>query len=488
MNRCLTHASRPGRNSRTRIIALALLLIASGAFLAGSAAAQTNPPPSARPPLAKRKFTSEAVEREIVRVTGAIADPETARIFESSYPNTLDTTVTFTNNNGKPDTYIITGDINAMWLRDSSAQVQAYLPLCKQDPHLAEMIAGLIHHQAACILIDPYANAFQQDASKPSAHNKDDTEMRPGVFERKWEVDSLCYCIRLAYEDWKVTGNAATFDVPWWQAMRLAEATFRDQQREKNQGLYRFVRGRARPGEDGHGAPIKPTGMICSAFRDSDDATVYLFNIPDNLFAVSSLRQLAEMADAMLPRDPFAAECRALAAEVEKGIRDYGIINDPKYGQVYAFECDGLGHTLLMEDAGIPGLVSIPYLTPALAGDPVALASRRWALSPDDPWFCRGTAAEGTCSPHKGKDYIWPLGLTMRALTGTDDAEITHCLAMLRTSAAGTGFMHESFNKDDPTKYSRHWFAWANNLYGEMILKVLRERPALLAKPIPEGF
>jgi meiotically up-regulated gene 157 (Mug157) protein len=141
-----------------------------------------------------------------------------------------------------------------------------------------------------------------------------------------------------------------------------------------------------------------------------------------------------------------------------------------------------------MEDAGIPGLVSIPYLTPALAGDPVVLASRRWALSPDDPWFCRGTAAEGTCSPHRGHNDIWPLGLTMRALTSTDDVEITHCLAMLRTSSAGTGFMHEAFNKDDPTKFSRRWFAWANNLYGEMILKVLRERPALLAKPIPDGF
>ncbi len=456
---------------------------------AAPALAQQPTPPfiSARPLPEKRKFTSEAVEREIGRVTRQIADPELARIFDACYPNTLDTTVSFNARDGKPDTFVITGDINAMWLRDSSAQVQGYLPLCREDPHLAEMIAGLIHRQAACILIDPYANAFSSDLTKASPH-KDDTEMRPGVFERKWELDSLCYCIRLAYQDWKVTGNSATFDKQWQDAMRLAVATMRDQQREKGPGLYHFIRGRARPGDEGYGTPIKPTGMICSAFRDSDDAQIYLFNIPDNLFAVTSLRQLAEMFTALLPGDNLIAECRALAGEVEKGVRDYGIVDDPKWGKMYAYECDGLGHTLLMDDAGNPGLISIPYLSPEPAGNPVVLASRHYSLSPDDPFFCRGTAAEGTCSPHKGKNYIWPMGLITRALTSTDPGEITACLAMCKTSSAGTGFMHESFFKDDPTKYSRHWFAWVNNLFGEMILKISREHPELLSKPIPPGF
>ncbi len=270
--------------------------------------------------------------------------------------------------------------------------------------------------------------------------------------------------------------------------MRLAVATMRDQQRKDGQGMYRFSRGRPRAGESGYGPPMKPTGMICSAFRDSDDATTYPFNIPDNLFAVTALAQLSEMSAAMKPGDSFGAECRALQAEVQKGIHDFGILNDPKWKTMYGYECDGLGHTFLMEDAGIPGLVSIPYLCPSLAGDPLVLAARNYSLSSDDPYFCRGIAAEGTCSPHRGKDYIWPMGIICRALTSTDDAEITKCLAMLKTSSAGTGFMHESFQKDDPAKYSRRWFAWVNNLFGEMILKVLRERPALLAKQIPPGF
>ena len=461
------------------------------AFLAGSAALaqtpDTTPRKSMRPPPEKRKFVSEAVEKEIVRVTNAVADPDVAWIFQNCYPNTLDTTVNFTDVNGKPDTYIVTGDINAMWLRDSSAQVQAYLPLCKEDPHVAEMISGLIHRQAAYIQLDPYANAFQKDASHASPH-KDITEMRPGVFERKWELDSLCYPIRLAYQYWKATGDTATFDADWWKAMHLAEATMRDQQRKKDQGQYSFIRGRVPAGQDGHGAPIKPTGMICSAFRQSDDPTTYLFNIPENLFAITALGYLAEMADTLAPGDKFGAECRALAAEVQQGVNDYGIVDDPKWGKIYAFECDGLGHTLLMEDAGIPGLVSIPYLTPSLAGDPVVLNSRHFAYSSDDPFWIVGTAAEGTGSPHVGKGNIWPLGLIMRGMTSTDPGEITKCLAMLTTSSAGTGFMHESFNKDNPAKFTRHWFAWVNNLYGGFILQVLKEHPEILAKPIPPGF
>lgn len=476
------------------LFGLRLVILLSFAFLMCSVGSTQTPVDTSRkqtrPPLEKRKFTSEAVEREIVRVTSAIADPEVAWIFQACYPNTLDTTVNFTTLNGTPDTFIITGDINAMWLRDSSAQVQAYLPLCKEDSHLAEMMTGLIHRQAACILIDPYANAFMKDASKPSPHFKDHTDMRPGVFQRDWELDSPCYCIRLGYQFWKVTGDTKAFDDNWWKAMHLEEAAMREQQRKSGNGSYCF-QGRLPNG--GWGAPIKPNGMICTGFRDSDDPSKYPFNIPDNLFAITALGELAEMSDAMKPGDPFGAECRALAAEVQKGIQDYGIVNDPKYGRMYAYECDGMGNTLLMEDAGLPGLVSIPYFSPSLAGDPLVLASRAFAFGPDDPFWCRGAVAEGTCSPHgnghnKGEGWIWPLGIISRALTSNDDFEITKCLAMLKASSAGTGFMHESFNKDDATQYTRHWFAWVNNLYGELILKLLKERPQLLAKPIPPNF
>jgi meiotically up-regulated gene 157 (Mug157) protein len=476
-------------HSARKIFCLILLGIFAGSVCRAQTLADLQQK-ATRPPPEKRKFTSTAVEAEIARVTRAIADPELAWIFQACYPNTLDTTVNFTDAGGKPDTFIITGDINAMWLRDSSAQVQAYLPLCKQDPHLAEMIVGLIHHQTACILIDPYANAFMRDASKPSPHARDRTDMRPGVFQRDWELDSLCYCIRLDYEYWKFTDDTSAFDEDWWKAIRLAVATMRDQQRKSGDGPYRF---QGRLANSGWGPPIKPTGMICTAFRNSDDPAKYLFNIPDNLMAVTTLQQLAEMVHALKPGDSLESDSRALADEVQKGIRTYGSVNDPKFGNMFVLECDGLGHTNLMEDAGLPGLVSIPYFTPSLATDLRTLGARAFALSPEDPYFCRGTAAEGTCSPHgephhHGKGWIWPLGIIARAMTSTDDAEITKCLAMLKNSTAGTGFMHESFNMDDPSQFTRHWFAWVNNLYGELIEKLLKERPEILSKPIPASF
>jgi meiotically up-regulated gene 157 (Mug157) protein len=444
--------------------------------------------PSQRPPVEKRKFHSDAVERVIARMKSAIVDPELAWMFENCYPNTLDTTVDFGTKDGKPDTFIITGDIDAMWLRDSSAQVQAYLPLCREDKHLAEMIQGLIHRQCACILLDPYANAFYKDGSRISPWKNDHTAMKPGVHERKWELDSLCYCIRLDYQYWKITGDASVFDSNWNQAMHTAVATMMDQQRKDGRGHYSFTRDQTRSIDTqtgaGYGAPFLPTGMICSAFRNSDDATTYLFNIPENLFAIVSLRQLAEMLDALGDRSGLATRSRHLAQEVESGVYTHGLVDNPKGpGKMYVYECDGLGHHLLLDDAGMPGLTSIPYLGYKTISDRVYQNSRRFAQSPDNPLFYLGTTAEGTGSPHVPGRFIWPMGIIGRALTSTDDDEIHQCLAMLKRSQAGTGFMHESFDADHPTQYTRSWFAWVNNLFGVLILQIQSKRPDLLLTP-----
>jgi meiotically up-regulated gene 157 (Mug157) protein len=443
---------------------------------------------SQRPPVAQRKFQSEAVEQVIAQVKSSIADPKLAWMFENCYPNTLDTTVDFGTRDGKPDTFVITGDIDAMWLRDSSAQVEGYLSLCREDAHLAAMIAGLIHRQSACILLDPYANAFSKDGSRVSMWHNDHTLMKPGVHERKWELDSLCYCIRLDYQYWKVTGDLSVFDDEWNRAMHVAVATMIDQQRKDGRGSYSFMRDNNgeinTQANGGYGAPFKPVGMICSAFRNSDDATTYLFNIPDNLFAVVSLRQLAEILDALSDRSGLAARSRALAAEVEAAVNQYGIIDDPwGDGKMYVYECDGLGHDLIIDDAGIPSLTTLPYLGCVPLRDPIYQNSRRFAQSLHNPLFYRGAAAEGTGSTHISGRNIWPMGIIGRALTSTDNAEILHCLAMLETSQADTGFMHESFNADNPQRFTRKWFAWVNNLFGVLVLKVERERPQLLARP-----
>jgi len=442
---------------------------------------------SKRPPLAKRKFTSHAVEETIARVKAGIGDPELAWMFENCYPNTLDTTVEFTGGSARPDTFIITGDIDAMWLRDSACQVWPYLPLAKNDSELQKMFQGLIGRQARCILLDPYANAFLPDPESTKALEwavADLTEMRPGIAERKWEVDSLCYCIRLAHGYWKATGDNDPFDNEWAAAMRLVVATFREQQRKHGPGPYHFQRRAESPSDtqalEGYGNPARPVGMIYSMFRPSDDACLYSFYVPSNLFAVVSLRQLAEMTEEIRKDAEFATECRALAAEVEAALAKYGRGKLREGEQLWAFEVDGYGNQLFMDDANIPGLLSLPYLGCCAPADAVYQRTRRFALSENNPYFFQGSAAQGIGGPHEGLDMIWPMALIAQALTSTDDAEIRRCLHWLKTTHAGKGFIHESFHKDNPVKFTREWFAWANSLFGELIVKLSAERPKLL--------
>jgi meiotically up-regulated gene 157 (Mug157) protein len=442
---------------------------------------------SRRPPPAKRKFTSCAVEETIARIKTRIGDPELAWMFENCYPNTLDTSVEICTATGQLDTFIITGDIDAMWLRDSACQVWPYVPLAKSDGDLRRLLHGLIGRQARCILLDPYANAFLPNPADKKALSwavADLTEMRPGVAERKWEVDSLCYCIRLAHGYWKATGDAAPFDKEWSEAMRRVVATFREQQRKNGPGPYHFQRRAESPTDTqalgGFGNPARPVGMIYSMFRPSDDACLYSFYVPSNLFAVLTLRQLGEMASEVLRDEKLAVECKALANEVGAALAKYGRMKEQSGKEFWAFEVDGYGNQLFMDDANIPGLLGLPYLGCCDAKDPVYQRTRRRALSANNPYFFRGTAAEGIGGPHEGLNMIWPMALIVQAMTSDSDAEIRQCLHWLKTTHAGTGFMHESFEKDNPAKFTREWFAWANTLFGELILKLNEERPALL--------
>jgi uncharacterized protein len=438
---------------------------------------------SQRPPPGERRFVSPAVEETIRRVSADMADPEMAWLFSNCFPNTLDTTVDFGTLDGKPDTFVITGDIEAMWLRDSTAQVWPYLPLMREDPRLRELIRGVIHRQTRCILMDPYANAFNKEPGD-SPWADDLTEMKPELHERKWEVDSLCYPIRLAHGYWKATGDASPFDAQWRAAMAAVLRTFREQQRKEGRGPYKFQRVTGWQTDTvagaGYGNPIRPVGLIVSIFRPSDDATIFSFLVPSNHFAVVALRQLAELAGSLDGAGSLAHEALDLAAEVEEALAAHAVVEHPVHGAVWAYEVDGFGNRHHMDDANVPSLLSLPYLGACAPGDPLYRRTRTFVLSGDNPYFFRGAAAEGVGSPHVGLEMIWPLAVTMRALTSTDDEEIAACLRTLKETHGGTGFMHESFHQDDSTRFTRSWFAWANTLFGELVLKVHRERPHLL--------
>jgi meiotically up-regulated gene 157 (Mug157) protein len=424
---------------------------------------------SRRPRPADRKFRSAAVDALIVEVSAKIADPRLATLFSNCFPNPLDTTVEVGRFEGKPDTVVITGDIDAMWLRDASAQVWPYLPLAAKDEALREMLEGVIRRETRCLLIDPYANAFMANLEAPplSWSVDDKTDMKRGVGERKYELDSLCYPIRLAHGYWKQTGDTRPFDGQWKDAMKLIVATMRVQQHKDGPGPYHFERASGHATDtlthDGYGNPAKPVGLIASGFRPSDDACVYPFLIPANLFAVTSLRQLAAMSTTILQDSALANDALALSKEVEAALQQYAKASSAK-GEIWAYEVDGFGHQLLMDDANVPSLLGLPYLqsSPDAA---IYARTRAFVWSQQNPWFFAGSAGEGIGGPHEGADMIWPMSQIIYALTARDGrgsgVAIHRMLTMLQASAAGTGFMHESYNKNDIKKFTRPWFAWA---------------------------
>ncbi|TVX98687.1 glycoside hydrolase family 125 protein [Cohnella terricola] len=399
--------------------------------------------------------------------------PKLLDMFTKCYPNTLETTVKLLDDQ---TAFVITGDIPAMWLRDSSAQVRHYMPLVAEDKELQLLVEGLIRRQIAYIHIDPYANAFNEEAND-NRYDQDLTELDAWVWERKYEIDSLCYPLQLSYLYWKETGNASLFDESFRAAVTTIISLWRTEQRHTEQSPYRFARIDCPPSDtlrnNRMGMPVNYTGMTWSGFRPSDDACTFGYLIPSNMFAVVVLRYVEEIAaevwaDAELVR--LAAELRE---EIDFGIQTYGTFLHPKYGKIYAYETDGFGNYILMDDANVPSLLSIPYLGYADESDPIYRNTRRFVLSEDNPYYHEGKYAKGIGSPHTPPGFIWPISLAMQALTSRDDAEIRELLDMLQRTDGDTGYMHEGFDPNNPTNYTRPWFAWANSLFGELLHRLM---------------
>ena len=389
-------------------------------------------------------------------------------IFERCFLNTIETTV----KQEEGDTFVITGDIHAMWLRDSTAQVLHYLRFA-DDTAVSEMIAGLIARQAECILRDAYANAFNREESDFKPFN-DRPRANDWVWERKYEIDSLCYPIWLAEKYIAQTGNENVLTERFHMALNRIVEVFETEQYHENSPYY-FIRTDCPPSDTlthkGKGEPVGYTGMTWSGFRPSDDACRYGYLVPSNLFAVrvlSGAKMLAEkMGDSAL-----AGRAEALRAAIEKGVAEFALIDHEKYGRMYAYETDGLGNYNLMDDANVPSLMALPYLEVCKKDDPIYRNTRAFVLGADNPYYYEGAMAKGVGSPHTPKGYIWPIALCVQGMTSTDIDEITLSVKTLLSTHAGTGFMHESFDPDKPEDFTRSWFAWANSMFGELIYRL----------------
>ncbi len=388
-------------------------------------------------------------------------------MFERCFLNTLETTVT---RQEPGDTFIITGDIEAMWLRDSTAQVLHYIRFA-DDPAVAELIEGLLARQAACVAVDPYANSFNETASGRHWDCNDLPKADPRVWERKYEVDSLCWPMLLAERLEEKTARRNFLTTEFHQMMRTVVRVFRREQHHET-SEYRFIRHSPWPepdlGPDGRGAPVAATGMTWSGFRPSDDACSYGYLVPSNLFAANVMKTVIRFAE-VLGDVSLAEDAALLRKEILEGLENHALVRSEKYGEFWSYETDGLGNHLLMDDANCPSLLSLPWLGICGREDPRYLRTRAFVLSADNPYYFSGKAATGVGSPHTPKGFVWPIALCVQILTSADDPEAAAALRMLLTTHAGTRLMHESFDPDRPEKYTRSWFAWANSMFGEAI-------------------
>ncbi len=424
------------------------------------------------------KETSKTSEiKDLIRKIGAdlsnkIDNIKLKKIFYNCFINTMETTVEYNEEN--IDTFIITGDIPAMWLRDSTSQIEHYLPFINEHEDLKKLFIGLINRQVFCILHEPYANAFNKTANGQKWDN-DITKDSPWVWERKYEIDSLCFPVRLIYKYWKKSNDSSFFNDEIKNMFYKIIETWKIEQNHFENSDYSFQRLNCSPTDTlsnkGLGDLVSYTGMTWSGFRPSDDACKYNYLIPSNMFAAVVLGYISEISETIFNDIKLKNIADELKYQIEEGINKFGIIHTEEFGDVYAYEVDGLGNFNLMDDANVPSLLSIPYIGYKDIDDKIYQNTRKFILSKNNPYYYEGSVAKGIGSPHTPPEYIWHISLSMQGLTTKNESEINSLINTLVNSDGNTGYMHEGFYCNDSTEFTREWFAWSNSLFADFIYK-----------------
>jgi len=438
-----------------------------------------------RPHPACRTFNSTIVEATINSTASAITDPDLARLFVNSFPNTLDTAVKWkglaANRSVEELTFLITGDINAMWLRDSANQVQSYLSLLKPSSSqnsLASLYRGVINLQSRYLLTSPYCNAFQppvESGLAPEPSNPNNTVFPPfnnqSVFECKYELDSLAAFFEVSTDYYQATQDLAFFGKYDWvkaaeAAIDVAEAMMTSTYSPNgsvNASPYTWEGLTTRASEtlenNGLGNPVRNnTGLVRSAFRPSDDATIYQLFVPANMMFSRYLASASQIMLKLGNHTDLGNRMAGLAVGIRSAITEYGIVASKNNGQVYAFEVDGYGSQNIMDDANIPSLLSAPFFGYLDVNDTVYQNTRALVLSSNtNPYYMRGPVINGIGGPHVGPGYAWPMASIIRIFTSSDDAEITEQLREIVSSTDGLGLIHESINTFNQSDFTRQW-------------------------------
>ena len=454
---------------------------------------------SQRPDPSDRKFVSPIIDKTISEVKSIIKDDLLSTIFENCYPNTLDTTIDFSiSPSNIPDTFVITGDIEAMWQRDSTNKVLPYVRFASKEENLKNMIKGVINRQVKNVKIDAYANAFnkneinspwQSDETTKIVDGKPVKAMNKHLWERKYEIDSIAAFLKLSNEYYKITKDKSIYDNNWFEALKnvlnlIEEQTLGTLDEDlKGYPAYTFQRTSDQATETtihGRGSPSKKIGLVKSYFRPSDDACLLPFNIPGNAMLSVELGKAGEILSETGKSIQYSKILKEKSKEIKDAIYTHGVITD-KFGKLmFAYEVDGFGSYYLMDDANSPSLLSLPFLDFIDKNDPIYLNTRKFVLSNNNPYFYEGKAGFGIGGPHNGNGWIWPMIIIIQALTSNNDKEIIDCLKRIINNTGEKNFIHESFWRDDDKNFTRSWFAWANTLFGELIVNLWQEKPELL--------
>lgn len=426
--------------------------------------------PFQRPVPECRSFVSESVDGLIREMSTRLKDKDLARLFENCVSNTLDTTIKWHDPDG-PQTFVITGDITAMWLRDSTFQLQPYLRFAS-DQNIQRLILGAVQTQASYIIRFPYCNAFQPPirSGLSTAPNGQRDQVHPPydprvVFECKYEIDSLSAFLKLSFQYYEMSNDSKMFTAEWLQAVQRilqvleeqSQPSFDQQTHLWNAPYYTFKRNTDAATETlalgGAGYPVNAnTSLIRSAFRPSDDSTMFQFNIPGNAMLSVELLHLSQLLDIAHEKGVKGAQAYAKVAKqssktIRESIFEHAVFQHPVFGKVFAYEIDGYGSRLFQDDANRPSLLSLPLEAFVDKNDEIYLNTRRMVLnSTGNPYFFDGTQLSGGGSPHTPTRNVWPMALMMQIMTSDDEAEITGCLSQIVSSAAELGLMHESVN------------------------------------------
>ncbi len=403
-------------------------------------------------------------------------DEKLRTVFSNTYASSAKSTVEFLENG---EVFMLTGDIPAMWLRDSSAQVVHYLDFMEDYPILNDLVSGLIKRQMRYINIDPYANAFNIDDSELRGHHTDETDFKSKwQWERKYEIDSLCYPVWLLNEYWQRTKDESIFNDVVEDAFNNIIDVWTVEQNHETESEYFFMRDTTVPTDtlvrEGKGAKTAHTGMTWSGFRPSDDACDYGYLVPANMFAVVALDYIQKFAAEIFKNEDLANRAQNLRNEIEAGINNHAIVEDEDFGKIYVYETDGLGNYNLMDDANVPSLLSIPWLRYRDNDDEIYQNTRKFILSKKNPFFYEGEYAKGIGSPHTPKNYIWHIALSMQGLTARTREEKLDIIDTLLKTDGGTDVMHEGFDPNNPSRFTREWFAWSNSLFASLVMDVYK--------------